>query len=101
MGKSLGSDLAKGKKTFLLINAFSLANDEQSKELRSILKRGEITGVDMGRVREIFEECGVFELAAKNIEMSIREAESALDFIPHEKRKNLLMITDLVRGRKN
>ena len=36
MGKSLGSDLVKGKKTFLLINAFKLADPEQNKELTAL-----------------------------------------------------------------
>ncbi len=39
MGKSLGSDLVEGKKTFPIILAYKMADDEQNRELDKILKK--------------------------------------------------------------
>ncbi len=100
MGKSLGSDLTKGKKTFLLINAYKLADEEQANDLTAILEKGELTSVDTGRVRDIFDKCGVFDLTLKIIGDSIKEAQSSLDFLDTDKRNNLLQITKLMQNRK-
>jgi len=101
MGKSLGSDLTKGKKTFLLINAIKMADEEQRNELTTILNKTKITSVDVGHVRDIFEECGVLDLTKNNIEENIKSARENLQFLDLENRRNLLLIIDLVQSRKN
>ena len=101
MGKSLGSDLVKGKKTFLLINALKLANTEQNKELSAILNKEDILRVDLIRVGEIFQEIGVFDLTRKLIEKSIAIALSNLEFIDLDARKNLVEITGMVESRES
>lgn len=101
MGKSLGSDLTKGKKTFLLINAIKMANEEQKNELTTILNKTKITSVDVGHVRDIFEECGVLDLTRNMIEENIKTARDNLQFLDLENRSNLLLIIDLVQSRKN
>ncbi len=100
MGKSLGSDLAKGKKTFLLINAFKLGSEEQIEELSNILGKNEVAITDINRVREIFEECGVLDLTKKQIEKYISNSRSLLDFIEPEQRQTLLQLIDLVQSRE-
>lgn len=101
MGKSLGSDLVKGKKTFLLINAFKLADPEQNKELTAILNKVEIMRPDLIRVGEIFQETGVFDLTRKQIDESITEALSSLEFLDPDVRKDLVEITGMVENREN
>ena len=101
MGKSLGSDLAKGKKTFLLINALKLANQEQNEELSAILDKEDISRSDLVRVGEIFQECGVFDLTRKKIEKCLGTALLSLDFISPDGRKNLVEITEMVEMREN
>ncbi len=101
MGKSLGSDLVKGKKTFLLINAFKLADPEQNKELTAILNKVEIMRADLIRVGEIFQETGVFDLTRKQIDESITEALSCLEFLAPEVRKGLVEIAGMVESREN
>ena len=101
MGKSLGSDLAKGKKTFLLINALKLADTDQNKELTAIMNKVEIMRADLIRVGEIFQESGVFDLARKQISESIAMALSSLEFLSTEARKNLVEITGMVENREN
>jgi len=101
MGKSLGSDLVKGKKTFLLINAFKLADPEQNRELTAILNKVEIMRPDLIRVGEIFQETGVFDLTRKQIDESITEALSSLEFLAPDERKDLVEITKMVESREN
>jgi len=101
MGKSLGSDLAKGKKTFLLINAIKMTNDEQRNDLTTILNKTKITTVDVGHVRDIFEECGVLDLTKNIIDENIKSARDNLQFLDLENRGNLLLIIDLVQSRNN
>ena len=101
MGKSLGSDLAKGKKTFLLINALKLADADQNKELTAIMNKVEIMRADLIRVGEIFQETGVFDLTRKQISESIAMALSSLEFLSTDVRKNLVEITGMVENREN
>jgi len=101
MGKSLGSDLTKGKKTFLLINAMKMANEEQLDELTTILDKQSITTVDVGHVRDIFEECGVLDLTRNIIKENIIASRKSLNFLNVKHRDNLLQITDLVQNRNN
>ncbi len=101
MGKSLGSDLAKGKKTFLLINAMKMADEEQQNELTIILDKTNITTLDVGKVRDIFEECGVLDLTRNIIKENIIASRKSLDFLSVKSRDNLLQLTDLVQSRKN
>ena len=101
MGKSLGSDLTKGKKTFLLINAMKMANEEQQDELTTILDKTSITSVDVGHVRDIFEECGVLDLTRNIIKENIIASRESLEFLDVKNRNNLLQIADLVQSRKN
>lgn len=101
MGKSLGSDLTKGKKTFLLINAMKMADEEQQNELTTILDKTSITTVDVSHVRDIFEECGVLDLTRNIIKENISASRKSLNFLDTENRNNLLQLADLVQSRKN
>ena len=101
MGKSLGSDLAKGKKTFLLINAIKMANEEQHADLTAILEKQNITSVEVGNVRDIFEKCGVLDLTRNIIEENIKAARDNLQFLDVKNRSNLLLLIELVQSRKN
>ena len=101
MGKSLGSDLTKGKKTFLLINAMKMADEEQQDDLKAIIEKQHITSVEIGKVRDIFDECGVLDLTKNIIEENIKAARNNLQFLEVENKNNLLLITELIQNRKN
>ena len=101
MGKSLGSDLTKGKKTFLLINALKMANEEQHDALKRIINKTSITSVELSHVRDIFEECGVLDLTKSSIDENISASRESLDFLDAKHRKDLLEITELIQSRKN
>jgi geranylgeranyl diphosphate synthase, type II len=60
-GKDLGGDIRQNKKTFLLIHALQVANDQQKKELAELMQSN--TDDKVKRVLEIFKACDVDDWA--------------------------------------
>lgn len=75
MGKSLGSDLTEGKKTFPIILAYKMANNEQNQELDKILKKMEISQKEMVLFRKLINKIGV----KKEIENYVQKLKHKLD----------------------
>lgn len=75
MGKSLGSDLAEGKKTFPVIIAYQMADNKQIKELDKILMKNEISQNDMILFRKLINKIGV----KKEIENYVQKLKHKLD----------------------
>jgi geranylgeranyl diphosphate synthase type II len=88
-GKQVGGDILANKKTFLMIHAFEVANENQQTELNSLLKGNDENKVE--RVLKIFKECGVEEWASTLKEKYFRLAMKHLDEIAVlQNRKNEL-----------
>jgi geranylgeranyl diphosphate synthase type II len=65
-GKQVGGDIISNKKTFMLLDAFELANEAQTKELNHLLYSKEISNSEkVKQVTEIYNILGVKELAIK------------------------------------
>ena len=65
-GKQVGGDIISNKKTFMLLDAFELANEEQTKELNHLLYSQEISNADkVTQVTALYNILGVKELAIK------------------------------------
>lgn len=63
-GKQVGGDIISNKKTFLLLDAFGLANEEQTKQLNHLLYSKEISSSEkVKQVTAIYNTLGVKELA--------------------------------------
>jgi geranylgeranyl diphosphate synthase type II len=63
-GKQVGGDIISNKKTFMLLDAFELANDKQTEELNYFLSSKEITNDEkVKQVTAIYNTLGVKELA--------------------------------------
>jgi geranylgeranyl diphosphate synthase, type II len=77
-GKAIGGDIVEGKKTFLLIEAYARARGSDRKLLRSIIDRRGASGKQIRAVREIYERCGVIDLARQTIAKHIALANSQL-----------------------
>jgi len=80
MGKSLGSDLTEGKKTFPVIIAYKMANNRQIEELDKILGRNEINQNDMILFRKLINKIGV----RKEIEKFIQDQKQKLELLLKE-----------------
>ena len=74
-GKNIGGDITSNKKTYMLINAFNRANDEQRKELvkwvdAKVFDRNE----KVKAVTELYNEIGIRELCEQKIEEYYQES---------------------------
>lgn len=81
-GKEIGGDIMNNKKTFLMVNAFRLANEEQAGRLRRwytdayAMKQEKVPAVT-----RIFEELGLREIADKAISEYTQKALTVLESI--------------------
>lgn len=65
-GKQVGGDIISNKKTFMLLDAFELANEAQTKELNHLLYSKDISNSDkIKQVTALYNALGVKELAIK------------------------------------
>jgi geranylgeranyl diphosphate synthase type II len=63
-GKQVGGDIISNKKTFMLLDAFELANEAQTKELNNLLFSKEISNSEkVKQVTALYNTLGVKELA--------------------------------------
>ena len=60
-GKDVGGDIRQNKKTFLLINALQVTNDQQKAELQQLMQNNHEDKVK--RVLEIFKACDIDDWA--------------------------------------
>jgi geranylgeranyl diphosphate synthase type II len=77
-GKEVGGDIKQNKKTFLLLHALQVANDEQKAALQSLIENNDEDKVE--KVLSIFNDCGVGawaeNLKAKYMEEALSHLES-------------------------
>ncbi|MCH7575060.1 MAG: polyprenyl synthetase family protein [Candidatus Marinimicrobia bacterium] len=97
MGKSLGSDLVSGKKTYLYLVAFQQAPDEVAAAVSAAGKNIE-TGVNL--FRELLVKTGAREKAERLIRETVDSAVAALEPFGSGK-ADLLAFADIVLNRKN
>ncbi len=78
VGKSAEDDIREGKVTLLAAHAMQHASDEQQKVLRSTLGNAKASSKHCDAVREIFEDTGAREYAAKTAREYADQAIAAL-----------------------
>lgn len=63
-GKQVGGDIISNKKTFMLLDAFELANEAQTEELNNLLNNKHISGTEkVEKVTALYNALGVKDLA--------------------------------------
>jgi geranylgeranyl diphosphate synthase, type II len=63
-GKQVGGDIISNKKTFMLLDAFELANEQQTQELNALLNDKDISNTEkVEKVTALYNLLGVKELA--------------------------------------
>jgi geranylgeranyl diphosphate synthase type II len=78
-GKEAGGDIKQNKKTFLLLHALEVANEEQKARLEALLKTNSEDKVE--KVLEIFKACGVDAWAEDLKAKYLKEAFEHLEAI--------------------
>lgn len=101
-GKQVGGDILSNKKTYLLIKAQELANDDQRKQLNDILdnQTGEIK---VNNSRALFDELGVKQSAQKRMDAYYLKAKENMNQIsvPDECKSELLGVAEALMNREN
>lgn len=103
-GKAIGGDITSNKKTYMLINAFQLANEEQKAELMRWITADEFDKAEkIAAVTEIYNQIGIRELCEKKINAFFDEARAFLDKInvAEERKQQLRRFTDQMLHREN
>lgn len=92
-----GQDALAVRPTLLLALAFEAANPAQRAELDSVINDSGPAALRTGRLRRVFEECGVFEKAQALVEKSRARAEALADEVqPDSLRQLLYFLVDMV-----
>lgn len=88
-GKKIGGDIARGKKTCLLVRAMGEARGKDLALLRSVAA-GRAAGM-VAAVRSVYERTGAIDAARRDIGKFTRAAESALRRLPATDAKAVLL----------
>lgn len=81
-GKKIGGDITSNKKTFMLINAFNLANAEQKKELEKWVNAQDFDREEkVEAVTRLYNEIGIDKLAQEKIAYYFENSKKYLDAV--------------------
>ena len=91
-GKEIGGDITSNKKTYMLINAFNLANDTQRAELQKWVDAKDFDRAEkVAAVTRLYNEIGIDKLAQDKIAYYFEQSKKYLDAVnvPAERKKEL------------
>ena len=91
-GKEIGGDITSNKKTYMLINAFNLANDTQRAELQKWVDAKEFDRAEkVAAVTRLYNEIGIDKLAQDKIAYYFEQSKKYLDAVnvPTERKEEL------------
>ena len=79
-GKKIGGDILCNKKTFMLINAYNMADDDCKKELKAWMDKAEFNPADkIKAVTEIYDKVGIRDVCQEKIERLFDESLEYLE----------------------
>lgn len=90
--KKLGGDIVSNKKTYMLINAFNLADDRQRAELQNwCMKQDFDRNEKIAAVTHLYDEIGIRQLSEAKVTECFNAAQKYLDAVNvDENRKHIL-----------
>lgn len=91
-GKNIGGDIVCNKKTYMLINAYNRANNEQRTELEKWISAKDFDANEkIAAVTRLYDEIGIRELAQQKIEFYFSRSLQYLEQVSVDgERKNIL-----------
>lgn len=104
LGKKIGGDILEGKKTILMIEAFSRANEEQREILRTTHQRKDLSDAEkISKIKALYDKLGVPERVEQQIAQKFQKALSILDTleVPMERTVELRRYAENLIGRKS
>ncbi len=100
MGKSLGSDLVEKKKTFLLLNAYSLCDENERRLLDSMLTPDYISRNGLNRIRDLFETLGAIQITEERIREEVDTANRLASTLPDAQQQIMRSFSSFILNRK-
>ena len=102
-GKKIGGDILEGKKTFMLINAFRLANAEQRKALENWLSTTSDPEKKIAAVTDLYNQMGIRQLAEEKIKQYFDAAFACLEAVnlPSARKEPLRALALSLFGRQS
>lgn len=82
IGKPTGNDLREGKVTLPLLHALSAAPQEEAREMRDLLERGDLTDTEIERLTDFARRNGGIEYACAYMRELEKEAAPLLEAYP-------------------
>jgi geranylgeranyl diphosphate synthase type II len=104
LGKKIGGDILEGKKTILMIEAFSRANEEQREVLRTTHLREDLSDSEkISIIKELYDELGVPERVEQQIAQRFQKALTVLSTleVDAERTEELRRYAENLVGRKS
>ena len=104
LGKKIGGDILEGKKTILMIEAFSRANEEQREVLRTTHLREDLSDAEkISTIKALYDSLGVPGRVEQQIAQKFQKAIAILDnlSIPTERTAELRKYAENLVGRKS
>jgi geranylgeranyl diphosphate synthase type I len=90
LGKPVGSDIREGKKTLLVKEALTNANDSQKAEILSVLGNSKATEREIIKITKIITELGGVEKAKKLAQDCVDKAIPKLDKLSSSSSRDML-----------
>ncbi|MEA1986197.1 MAG: polyprenyl synthetase family protein [Candidatus Marinimicrobia bacterium] len=100
MGKSLGSDLAEGKKTFPVLIGYKLASKKQKEKLELLLNKSDISMENIKSFRNLMVEIGVINEIEKFIQMEKLNSKTLLKQLPKKVSKAIELFSEMIFNRQ-
>ena len=104
LGKKIGGDILEGKKTILMIEAFSRANEEQREVLRTTHLRKDLSDAEkIATIKSLYDALGVPERVERQIAQKFQKAIAILDnlSVDVERTAELRKYAENLVGRKS
>ncbi|HOU99283.1 MAG TPA: polyprenyl synthetase family protein [Bacteroidales bacterium] len=93
-GKKIGGDIVANKKTYLLISALNLANENQRKSLLHLLNHAHDRDEKISKVTFLYNEMGVQNITKAKINELTKESLTLLEKVSEQ--KNISPIKELI-----
>jgi len=84
IGKTFGSDVIAGKKTYLMVKALELVDSQKRNRVYNIIKSKNITAEMLHEIQQIFQDSKIVEQANADIEASFNKANAILNQLPRQ-----------------
>ena len=99
-GKQIGGDILNAKKTFLLVKALELANEDDGKEIIDIIGNDGMPDKDkIAAIQELYDRYQIKELTQSKIEMYLKDFKKSITIINSSRTTHLLDLVDSMANR--